>query len=403
MKKMNKTSFYKVAVLVGLVLLTSPAVALTIAPQTPETHTGVQNVFLGKLFGGNKEKQQPVEQKKDGPYGIYDEKTFRENTEEFHEIPFNDSDLEFEILLPKGWESVDLSYESPPEISRRLLGVTARYYGPLIGTARPMVVVRAMKLEHEIEAEHWLTNYILTSGFTQSGEMDVKNIKQASATWVNVEGTEQFAVRGTAVITGNIVQIATFEVPLHIHEYMEYLQEKVISTFKTFSLREGTIEPIKSFTLVDALKFSYPSSWEVQNTDFRDPGRLSVMVHNRDASKKLNGLIRFIAVRRTPETNIQKELEEMKKLFGEFMGLNIVELKDTKEFDTNSRFLLHVLDTYKVEFKKNPGAYQELRFAALGDMDWYIFAFLITPTKEEDLYTWARNTRSFDLILQDLR
>ncbi len=39
----------------------------------------------------------------------------------------------------------------------------------------------------------------------------------------------------------------------------------------------------------------------------------------------------------------------------------------------------------------------------LGDQNWYILVFLLTPTANVDFNTWAVNLQDFDMIVKDFR
>jgi len=124
----------------------------------------------------------------------------------------------------------------------------------------------------------------------------------------------------------------------------------------------------------------------------------------RNPISQILGLTRIVVVKRIPGTSLKKEAADIKNFVEGVLGL---ELKNLVPFDKppvfSKRFLFSRYEVYQVVSKKGNAMSQELRFVALGDKNWYVFALLLTPSDNENFYAWAVNTKDFDMIVKDFR
>jgi len=123
---------------------------------------------------------------------------------------------------------------------------------------------------------------------------------------------------------------------------------------------------------------------------------------------QVQGLIRFVVVKRLPTTNLKKETDDIKSFIEGPLGLEFRKWVSSTKPPVSSRFLgegrFARYEIYQVATAKKSNAIpQELRFVALGDKDWYVFALLLTPTDSENFYVWAVNTFDFDMMVKDFR
>lgn len=355
--------------------------------------------FLG-LGGG--QQQQQVQQ---APvYKIHDEETFKQGTKNFHLLPYGDINLEFEISLPSDWAVEPNPHKSAPDFGKKLIAHVASFSNAPSESVRLHVTVEALQLDHEIDATSWLAQYLFKAGFTPE-ETTTVDVRRASATYVLARPNgASFQTYIAAQISGNLVVLARFEMPLAYKDYMGFLQKRAIDSFRLTYLQETPIEQHKAFTLVDAVKLNYPESWTVAGSDLTDITKLSMQLHNRNAAGVLEGLIRIYAARRSNETDFTTETARTRDFFSKDMNIEFLKLEKSENYKANSpRFRFGRLEDYRIKFKKGQTQEQEFRLLVLADPDWYIFLTMITPRKDYDLYTWARHNRTFDLITQSLK
>lgn len=400
---MNKLNF-KFAVVVTLLLiagLASGAMAGDLRLPVPH-HSLYQQVLFG-LF----EKKEPPKPAAPPEHPIHDEKSFTELTKPYGLMPYSKAELEFEILIPKDWEVAE-TMDATPESAQQILSRIAEYRSPMFGTMQASCFIDALKLEHEISAKYWLKNYILSSGFTPEGEVEGKDVKNASGYYIRTgdPGAPSTLEYVTGSITGTWILLATCQVPLPLRNYLKFLQKRVVESFKILYPKDDPIEDGKIFTLVDSIKFGYPHSWEVDATDFKDMNRLSVHLKNQGKAKTIDGYIRIIAVRRSRSTDLVTEVAEQRKYFDETMKLKIMKLDTSTKGPVYDRFLFNRFEIYDAMSKKSTsatGVVQEIQMQAMGDKEWYVFAYLFTPKEATNLYQWARNTQTFQEILKSVK
>lgn len=362
---------------------------------------GERMAGIGSLFGGD--NKQP---EKKGPpqHPIHDEQTFEQLTTVHTVMPFKRADLYFTMNLPKDWQT-EMLPDDKATLSGRIIGDIARFSSPMIGTKRIRVSVQGSYIEHEISSANWLRNYILTSGFAPEGEIitDEKNPRRASIFFVSLDNGESFYNYITAQISGNVMMMARAQVPQNLREYAKFLQKRLIDSFSLTYPKEGPIEPQRTFMMMDAAKMSLPESWENVAQNFKDMNRLSVQLHNKNATGGVDGFIQMLGVRRNRGTNLMKEIDEVKKLLDTQFNLEVTEMDSSEESIAYDRFIFNRYEIYNVESRRSGQSKQDLHLVVLGDKEWYLILFLITMREQERLYAWARNVQTLEEIVRSIR
>lgn len=362
--------------------------------------SGVADADLRDLFGGGQGQQQASAPK---VHPINDDASFAAKTKKFGLLPFNKADLEFSIRLPDDWEMEVVSQDQSQALSGKILSDVVRFTSPMIGTARAVVTIQTQDLVHEIDAKNWLRNYIYTSGYALQEDVTAKDNRHASAYYILVNEGRSTNFYASVTVNGSVLMLARFEIPLGLQEYISYLQKKSIDSFSMVYQKDSSIEKARSVSLIDALRFNYPASWEATPPDFKDVNRLSIQLQNKSPTGVVEGFVRIAAVRRNPSTSFSVEVDRLKQFFGDVMGLDFKKLRSSEKLGTIERFLFDRYEIYDVQGRKENQGLQDLHLVVLCDKEWYIFAFLITPREQDNLYTWARNVRSFELIAKSIR
>jgi len=337
-------------------------------------------------------------------YFIHDEESFRANTKTFHQIPFNTRKLEFEILLPKDWTSDPLTRVRDRTLKQDIPQSIARFKSPMIGTSQAVVTIQYRYLTQEISAENWLKNYAITNGYALEEQVTSLGGRKAGMSYISVFEVNSTYTYTAAQINGDIVALASFEIPLFLKESLGFLQKRTADSFRLLMPSDDPIEKQKEYALPDALHFIYPESWIVRYPDFNDGNNiLSVQLHNEPQAEKVDGMIRFVAVRRRSQTSLAQEMTGLKNYLNSFLGIELKKLVSSDKAPAYKRFLFSRHEVYQVGSKKKNSDDGELRLVVLGDPEWYIIVFLMTPSKTGNFYAWAHNTQAFDLIVKNLR
>jgi hypothetical protein len=417
-------------------------------------HAGLMDMFA---------KKQVI--KKEDIYPIQHDEQFQDVRKSYHRTPFGDPELEYEISVPKDWASVDTAPTQGGAPSVQLMGNLDKFKSPVIYTKQAVVTIQSIKLTREISAGNWLKDYIRENHYsfqidekatadkkaaiaaaaaaaaakggavtpdknpdgTLAGDVltDVKmtSDRQASAECVttSADGESDF-VYMKVLFNGNNAVLVKFEAADALREVLDFISKAIVDSFRFVLETDHTIETQKSFNFADALKFRYPESLDPpKNVDDKDTRHMSMQLFNlRTETQGLDpsllknisiyeGLIRFVVVKRTVNTSLKKETDNIIHFIeqGQGHGLDLVVKKllpaPDKQPQVSNRFKFYRYEIYDVAEHKSRTIDKELRFVALGDDKWYVFAIMETPSPEEDFHTWAVNTQDFDMIIKDFR
>ena len=314
------------------------------------------------------------------------------------------SKLEFNIFLPKDWVIKKLSWErNMTNLNRRFLGDIVLAESPILNAAKAIFSVQFISLDREISAQNWLKNYAHASNYYIEGEVESFGNKQANAYLVYMLNGQTVHSYATLHINRNVAVMVQIKLPESLRESMNFLQKEIINSFRLVMPTDDSVEKQEFFSFNDAMRFGYPESWKIYYPNLKDANNMSAQIHNMTKAGKIEGLIRFIVVRRVSDTDLKTEVEKLKKYFDEFFQLDIKELRLSKTAPVYDRFIFSRYEVYRVLPRKKMNRVKELRFVILGDKEWYILMFLLAPSEEDDLSSWSRDIQTFDLILKSIR
>lgn len=356
--------------------------------------------FFDGFFGGG---QKSDTGKPGSVHPINDDASFAASSRTINARPYNKSEMFFNITIPNDWEAAPIQTEKQ-EFTSQIMGNIASFTSPFFGTARAEIIVQAVQLTHEVNAYDWLKHYVLSNSYTPDGDAQEINRWAANIHYYasSSDGQSKY-VYMTVRMNGDIALVARFEMPVPLKGYLAFMQKKTIDSFTLAYPKEGRIEQQKTFTLADAMKVSYPASWDTVAPDFRDMNNLKVQLHNTSKSGAIEGFVYIKAIRRSQDSNLLKEAEVLREFFDKDIKVDVEKLVATRPTDIQKeRFLFKRYETYELKSRRAGHSLQEVHLVALGDRDWYIFLFLITPREQENLYLWARNVRAFRDIVHSI-
>ncbi|MBU6474817.1 MAG: hypothetical protein KGQ70_02520 [Alphaproteobacteria bacterium] len=360
--------------------------------------------WFGGLFG---KKAAPTAPSLADIYPVQNEQSFENVAKVFHKIPFNNPELEYSILLPKDWQSKDAIQSAPlGNLGHEIISEVARYQSPVINTMTAVVVIQSIQLDHEITAKDWLRNYVYSNSCTMQGKMTAAGDKRAEANCITTTNGNVLYTHALAAINGNNLLLVEFQTPLYLTGPLEFLAKKALDSFKFILVTARPIENQKVFSFANAVKFSYPASWTPNALDIGDNNSMSMQLFNeskgKGKKKQINGMIRFVVIRRDSETSLRKAAFKLKDYFNNFLGLDFKKLVSSQRPPAASRFVFARDEIYQVSTKNATTHDQEVRLVTLGSKSWYVFAFLLTPEADDNFYTWACNTRAFDMVVKSI-
>ncbi|MCK4945931.1 MAG: hypothetical protein KAS59_06680 [Alphaproteobacteria bacterium] len=374
----------------GLLIL---FLSMVVTPITSRTAwAGYENMFSNK------------QQINDPRFPIQDEESFKKNTNIFHKLPFNDTKLEFSIMLPKDWIIENINHRKTSiNLNQRFLGDIVFSKSRIINASQATLSIQFISLEREISAENWLKNYANMNNYSINGKVDTISNKRASAYFVFIDNGQIINSYATMQMNRNVAIMMQLKLPIALKEPMKFLQKSIIDSFVLIMATDDPVENQKSFSFHNAMRLSYPESWDIHYPNLNDINNMSAQIHSVTKAGKIEGLIRFIVVRRGHQAKLKDQVSKLKEYFDEFLMLDIKSLVSSDTAPVYDRFLFSRYEVYKAFSKKKGGNEKEIRFVMLGDKEWHILIFLLAPSEEVDLSSWSRDVQTFDLILKNLR
>lgn len=365
-----------------------------------------QQVFLGVLSGKREVKKTRTMAENVVDLKIVDRDSFYKYTKEIHRIPFDDPTLSFKIRIPDSWEELKLTLGKKLELSSDLPSTLAHYIGPPISELRPHLKVQAMKLKREITAENWLRYFILINGYSiLDNKVVATNDKMATVNFIYVNEDITYLGYLKAIIHGDIVSIIRVDIPQKFAKLYGVIQHESINSFRLVFPQSGNIESRKKLKLGNgALYVSYTTSWVRKNQQHNDMGeKIAFELHNVADETTVFGFIRFEAVKREKNKTLETELARVRQDLKDRFGLYVKAINYSEPSYGPARFDYIREEGYEVGFKKIFNTQdQELIFLAMADVEWYIFVYMLSPLKQNDLYSWAINDRAYRIIRDSL-
>lgn len=387
------------------------SLAITVALISTSNYT----TYAG-WFGSDEKK----EEKKEYTFPV-DEKTFQEQTKEFHFKPQENPILEFNVFLPKDW--IEKQFEAQEDylsndtseystLDRDLPDEVAEFESPFIKGQKLQLKVQSVPLYHEISAKYWLERYLNIHEYLLSEDISEKNDKEASAAYTFMDGDTSKSVRIRAIINSNIIMLVTSSIPSNYEEALGFLQKRSLESFTITNIVNDPIEKKINLDLQGAIGIYYPSSWKIFNQNLEDPRYMLVQLQSLETTgdkfskkemKKINGVIEIAAIRRRESTNLMKEINNLKSRLEDSLNISFNKMIESKEIKASPRFTFSRYESYVAEMQNNETNNKEIHIAVLGDDKWYVIAFLYTPQKETDSYNWARNVQSFTATVRGIK
>lgn len=347
-------------------------------------------------------RNAPTADNKKPAYFIHDEESFIAESKPYVVTPPQAPDLAFEINLPPEW-TVDAAPELTTDFGQRIISEIARITGPYINIYRPQLIVSRIMLKHDLAADTWLRNYILSNSYILQGDIATVDQRSARAAFTYVNGNDVILVQSAVQFSGDTAVIARYEIPLIYKEPLGFVQKRAIESFKLTTIDTSPVEEQKPFTLADLVKFSYPQSWTAAAPDLRDINRINIQIYHQSAARVYQGYMHIFVIKRRSDTNIEQESQRLRDFITNNMKLDITGMKNSTPAAHNPRFGFSRQESYTVKsLAQTSASEQDLTLVALGNSNIYVFMLMLSPDPARDLYSWARNQRTLSLITQSV-
>lgn len=328
-----------------------------------------------------------------------------------NDMPYNEELLGYEMRLPKDWtENVQKELgtaigSDEEELSSTVLGILGRYVAPPRNLYRSSVVVEGQGMGYEISVTSWFVNFILINGFSLTA-LTVKSERELEALYVQVEKDQTFIVRTRAMINGNRLVMARYYLPQENYDAEKVQQAQVINSFKVKNPSDSSIELHDTYGFLDQSYFNYPKSWRLKEKSIISIERMSAtLFQERKEEKKsiLEGHFKIDVVSRLLKTTLPEEIERFRsklKINNYTVG-RLIEAVDY-EYDPSIKYGKAQIYELEPTDKINMQSYELLVTVMQGD-DYYYITSMITPSREQDYYSWARNMEAARVINESVR
>ncbi len=326
--------------------------------------------------------------------------------------PYNKEDLSFELLLPKDWSG---NTQPPPvssnidqKLSNTVLSILGKFVSPPKNLVRSHITIEALELPSEISAQDWVVNYILTSGFSLTA-MGEKSNKEVEFVYVQVERDQAYNVRGRAVINGPTLTIVRYYLPQENQKEDELLQSQVLESFTMLKPSKEGIEKREQYGFLDQSYFNYPASWDLKDKNILSIERMSALLSQQSRRETeddvlfLDGHIKVSVISKLLKTTQEQEIEKFRDELS-IPEYSLGKMIEKVEYQYNSDIRSGKAQVYELmptdPVKMSP--YEYLVAVMEGD-EYYYFVSMISPSRDQDFFTWAQNMQAARIIIESLR
>lgn len=329
------------------------------------------------------------------------EAEFNEGTVVFEAEPFGMPALAYSIRLSKNWTQSDAASQADFSASDKVFTDLARYYGPPSIDARSNIVIKTINLEYRQNAEQWMLWYLLKRGLAVQG-FHTYDENRAEALYVVMENDIQYAIRSLVVLNGKHAILVEYSLPTDKWQDLKVKQAQVLSSFQITNKVTEDIEEMAVYRFLDISGFEYPKSWQLKAVPLKLVDRMSVELFSLvklDTQPRykriLDGKMQIDLIAIYSAKPLNEEVEDVKAGITK-NGLVIGELVDFKDsFDTDPAIKFKAIDVYDVQDQNNDLINYELWFGTLASDEYYFFVTLLTPSRDQDFFTWVKNTQTY--------
>lgn len=335
------------------------------------------------------------------------EEEFIENSRLVKEEPDGQKSLSYKIRIPDGWSKVDSSRQKKGDdlfsMNRSIIGTIAKYYGPsdIMGGSR--FEIEAQTMDHDMTAKNWLLNHLLQSGYTLQGMTEYSDYR-VEVVYVALEKDTPYIVRTMAHINGRQIILASHYLPDRYWNKDRAQQDYVISSFELTNKEATTIEVNHTYEVLDLLKFDYPSSWQLMSPRIYDISGIDIVLLNSPDGRNSNGEITLHLISTELDTTLSEEVEFFRNELEEARGVEIGDLISSPDhYNFPAHTYYDKVEVYSLKGTDIKLIDYEYWVAIMAEDRYYYIIEMLTPSRNVDFYNWARNTETFEVVIQSLR
>lgn len=335
---------------------------------------------------------------------------FESKTQKIDNTPFEDEFLSYTVRLPTEWKKSKEATKSLLQtkkvaqninISQRVLGELSRYVSPPNQHLRSFFTVEAQELTYEIGARNWFINDVLGNARTLE-QVGAETDRQVEAIYVEIEGDITYIVRVKVIVNGPRMIVARYYLPQELYNEERILQAQVIKSFELTNREEVGVEKLDVYGFLDQSYFDYPVSWKLSAPSVRSIDRMNAMLYHSTRVDKLDGQINmYLSNKSMGKTKAEEMLFYRDKFVIENYELG--KFIESYKFEYHQDMSLGITQVYQMNPTVSNMIKYELWVSVLENEDYMYFISLLTPARNEEFYTWARNLEAYKLVVKGMR
>ena len=332
------------------------------------------------------------------------EATFNDKTKLVENVPYDDPFLDYQIRLPKDFESVTSKLTAinfAENVSQQVLGVMSRYSSPPVNGVRSSFVLEALELTFEISARNWFINYIIVNGLSLD-QVSIENETNVEAIYTEIIKDVTYNVRIKAVKNGPRIVMARYYMPQQLFEGNKVIQAQVIDSFKLNNTEKVDIEELKGYAFLDQTYMKYPASWKLEGPYIRSIDRMMARVYRKTKGDRLDGQINIYISKKDDEKKRSSEVAYYKEKMI-LNGYRLGEFLEKLDFEYQEEMKIGFTEAYTLNALNRQFLDYEIWFSFLENKEYYYFISLYTPERDINFASWARNVEAYKILLENLR
>jgi len=328
---------------------------------------------------------------------------FEKQTKLIQYTPHNDKFLSYEMRLPESWIfNKDITNKSiDRSLSDRVLGTVARYTSPARQYLRSFFSVDVMELPNEIGARNWFINYVLSNGMSLE-QVGTEHHNEVEALYIEVQGDITYVVRVKAIKNGPRMIFARHYLPQELYNEGYIEQAQIINSFHLINYEDTGVEPLRLHGFLDQTYFNYPESWQLKASNVKSINRMNALLFHSSTNNKLDGQMNIYLTNKSLGETRSEALNYYQDKFkiegytlDQYIGDVPVQYHSDMKFGLTQMYTLKPRNIDMIDYEL---------WVSFSESDGYYYIItLMTPARNADFYTWARNEAAFKIVLNNIR
>jgi len=339
---------------------------------------------------------------------VMPEDEFKKSSTLYKETPSGDKKLSYTVRLPKKWNKQQNKALAGISISNRVLGEVDRYYGPVRVGDRSYFSIQAMDLDYKLTAEQWLVLHLLENGNTIEGIRTIDDTR-VEVIYVLIDRNITYIASAVAQVSGSRVVFARYVVPANAWEEEAAASQRVIESFSLDHIDDSFVEAMTPYRFLDVAELQYPNSWELKAKPLRSADRMSIELLNVQEKNKFSSkrILKGKMETHLLTEYIVDDIDEDIERFVRDMSIDQLRIQDViEEFDNftvDDNMEIVEIKAYEAIDKNQSVKAYEYWLAVMHAGEYYYFVTLLTPSRDDDYFSWARNTQTFRVLVQNVQ